>query len=208
MYCVAETAAACAARCVHAPYLVLLCTYVCMRVCVCVRLVSSFHERAVQPAAVVACSLNICGVNTNSTKASLSSGQTLENTVCKRLGTHHSSMQKIELSSRRTVSITPGCWGRGGRGGWGGPEANLTAIHHGRSVASGRWAGLLLASSRSIESLIIVKCQCESTENSNVLSFQTELYFKREHFNYRGRRCAVGGALALLLLVVIVYPCW
>lgn len=71
MYCVAETAAACAARCVHAPYLVLLCTCVC----VCVRLVSSFHERAVQPAAVVACSLNICGVNTNSTKAPFPQGK-------------------------------------------------------------------------------------------------------------------------------------
>lgn len=94
-----------------------------------------------------------------------------------------------------------------GEGVGGGPEANLTAIHYGRSVASGRRAGLLLASSRSIESLIIVKCQCENTENSNAVSFQTELYFKGENFNYRGRRCAVGGALALLLLVVIVYPC-
>lgn len=44
-------------------------------VCVCVCLVSSFHEHTVQPAAVVACSLNICGVNTNSTKAPFPQGK-------------------------------------------------------------------------------------------------------------------------------------
>lgn len=68
MYYVAETATACAALCVlrtRAP----LCG------CVCVCVLCHHFMSAVQPAAVVACSLNICGVNTNSTKAPFPQGK-------------------------------------------------------------------------------------------------------------------------------------
>lgn len=86
----------------------------------------------VQPAA--ACSLNICRVNTNSTLATLPRGKHWENTVCKRRRTHRSPLQKIELSPRRTVSITEG---------WRGPEANLRDSLR-ACVASGRGGSWLL----------------------------------------------------------------
>lgn len=107
---------------------------------------------AVQPAAVAACSLNICRVNTNSTKAPFLRANTGKKTVCKRCCTHHSSMQKIELSSRPTVSITEG-W----RGSRSKPPQFITGPRRLRQMRRFAADGSYVCR----ESLIIVKCQSE-----------------------------------------------
>lgn len=75
-------------------------------------------------------------------------------------------MQKIELSSPPAVSITGG-------GGGGGVQKQTSAIHYGTHVASGRRGGSLLLTARLCgESLIIVKCQCEISNQHETAALQ------------------------------------
>lgn len=97
------------------------------RACVCVCLVSSFHEHAVQPAAVVACSLNICGVNTNSTKAPFPQGKHW------RIQCVNASPLIIHLCRNRAI-FPPHCINNSGvavvwlRGSRGKPQHNLLRV--------------------------------------------------------------------------------